>query len=337
MLRRIECSGTPLEMGRQYGEQAQKEIQHNLALWHVAERLARVPGFAESADTGLRRHAPAIRQELQGIADGANVPYGQILLCNHYDPGGASVGCTPMALAESADGPIAAKNNDAPPGERFQFIVHLSRPAEGIPVLQVTYAGWLSGLDACNAEGVATVHGSVGSVFERTGPRVDIRPWSFHALRQSRNTSELLMELNAAPLTGKGFNVIVTDRAGDTAVLEAAVPVLAVRGRGEQFVYATNHFHTEHLLTADRRTPQGKRISTARYEYLEWVAQTAPPTSANDLKHLLSAHEPWSPCRHAGAHVSSTLWSMIALPATGELLVSDGPPCQAPYDRHTVS
>ncbi|MCK5804253.1 MAG: hypothetical protein KAI66_15555, partial [Lentisphaeria bacterium] len=326
MMRKIECAGSPTEMGRQYGEQAREEIRHNLLLWNVAERLAKAPGFAESADIGLQRHAPALRQELQGIAAGADIPYGQILLCNHYNPGGPTVGCTPMALAESADGPIAAKNNDAPPGERFHFLVHESCPDDGgIPVLQVTYAGWLSGLDACNAEGVATVHGSVGSVFERTGPRIDIRPWSFLALRQTRSTAEFLTELNAAPLTGKGFNVIVADRAGDTAVLEAAVPVLAVRGRSERFVYATNHFHTESLLQADRRTPQGKRISTARYEYLEWVAQTTPPNSADDLKHLLSAHEPWSPCRHGGAHVSSTLWSMIALPTTGELLVSDGP------------
>ena len=335
-MKTIRCQGTPRAMGRQYGEQARAEIQANCAWLDTARKVRETVAYFAEAQTAIADLAPDLGDELHGLAEGADVPLAEIVCCNHYNPGGPTVGCTPMAVADGPDGSILGKNNDGSTTEERRFVVHATNPDQGIPVTTVTYAGWLSGLDAVNAAGLAAGHGSVGSIFPRPGPRIDIRLWSYGLLRSCRTTGEFLDHLGAAPLTGKGFNIVLVDRAGATAVVEAALPVLARRGEGEPFVFSTNHFVTPELREADRRTPRGKEVSTYRFGYLRWVQETSPPQTVADLRRILSSHEPWAPCRHAGPHGSTTLWSMIALPRDGLLLVADGHPCDTPYTEFAV-
>jgi predicted choloylglycine hydrolase len=320
-------------MGRQYGEQARAEIEANCAWLDTGRKVREARSYFAQAEAGIGRLAPDLLAELRGLAEGADLPLAEIVCCNHYNPGGPTVGCTPMAVAAGPDGPILAKNNDGAATEERRFVVHATKPDRGLPVTTVTYAGWLSGLDAANAAGLALGHASVGSIFPRPGPRIDIRLWSYGLLRECRTTSEFLARLGAAPLTGKGFNVVAVDRAGTTAVVEAAVPVLARRDEDAPFVFATNHYVTAELREADRRTPRGKEVSTYRFGYLKWVAETEPPGSLADIQRILASHEPWAPCRHGGPHGSVTLWSMIALPRDGRLLLAAGPPCRTPYEE----
>ena len=112
---------------------------------------------------------------------------------------------------------------------------------------------------------------------------------------------------------------------------EAAVPKIVCRSRGEPFVFATNHYISSELLTADRRQPKAKDVSVYRYGYLAWRRAVSPPTDQRQIRDILRSHEPWAPCRHGGAHIDYTLWSMIALPSQGILRVSHGAPCGAEY------
>ena len=335
-MKTIQCQGSPRIMGQQYGEQARGEIQANCAWLNTARKVAEAGEYFTQAEQDIGSLAPDLLMELQGLAEGANVPLAEIVCCNHYNPGGPTVGCTPMAVAAGPDGPILGKNNDGSPVEERRFVVHVTRPDTGLPVTTVTYAGWLSGLDAANAAGLSAGHGSVGSIFPRTGLRIDIRLWSYGLLRACRTTDEFASRLGELPLTGKGFNVVVVDRAGTTVVVEAAVPVLARRAEGAPFVFSTNHFITPELREADRRTPSGKEISTYRFGYLRWLEESQPPTCLADIQRVLTSHEPWAPCRHAGPHVSVTLWSMIVLPRDGRLLVADGPPCTNAYTEFAL-
>jgi len=105
----------------------------------------------------------------------------------------------------------------------------------------------------------------VGSVFDKTGEHLDIRLWAYHLMRHCSSTAEFLARIDAAPLTGKGFNIVLTDAAGDTCVVEAAVPLIAVRDRRVPFVFATNHYVSEPLKDADRRAPDHKPVSIYRH------------------------------------------------------------------------
>lgn len=333
----IECQGSPREMGRQYGEAAREGIARNYEYKNIQSRAAKAARFITAARKLLTCKLPDILDELDGIAEGSGMPPEAVLYDNFSDTFGDSwtERCTPVALCRSPAGPLVGKNNDCPAGEvdRLDFVIRTTRPARGLPMIQLTYAGWISGLDAVNAQGLGNTHGSVGSTFDKTGPRVDIRLQAYHLMRQCSTTGSFTEGLMAASLTGKGFNIIVMDRHGDGRVIEAAVPLIAVRPTRGDFLYSTNHYATPALAAHDGRSPAKREISAHRYGYLQWREATTPPADLDGLRQLLASHEPWAPCRHGGAHGSHTVWSQICLCKEAAMLVSDGFPCINPYRR----
>ncbi len=334
-LKLVECTGAPFEMGYQYGEQAREEIQRYLELQRQHLNTACIDNFARNVKQILQSFLPDVLEELKGIAEGSQADLNEILSVNYVDTFGDNPErCTPIILRNSSDGTIVAKNNDAPMQEENPFIIRKCVPKQGIPFIQVTYAGWLSGLDMINAEGLANTHGSVGSVFDKTGKRVDIRLSAYNVMQNCKTTEEFIQNINRFPLTGKGFNIAVGDSNGQTAMLDAAVPFIAIRNRNKQFDYATNIYMSIGLENADMRLPAKREICIYRYGYLRWIEQTNPPKSLDDIKKLLMSHEPWAPCRHGGAHDSKTVWSMICLTEQRKILVSHGSPCQNKYQEY---
>lgn len=334
----IECQGSPRDMGRQYGEQARQEIRRDLELRGNNRKLLVSAGFTATAKRAIESFYPDLMEELEGLSEGAGVELASVLRANHVDTFAESEifdpeaeGCTPVMLKDSPEGVIVAKNNDGPADEDYPFIIRRCRPDRGIPFIHVTYAGWLSGLDAINAEGLANTHGSVGSVFDKSGLRLDIRLWIYGLMQSCRSRDQFIRELAKIPLTGKGFSVAVGDLAGNTAILDAAVPFVAAREVDRQFSYSTNLYMSKGLEKADMR-PLGKRdICLFRHGYLRWIEATNPPRRLADIKSLLGSHDPWAPCRHGGPHRSKTLWSMINLPQSGKVLIADGSPCTSEF------
>ena len=331
----VECSGKPREMGRQFGEATREGVRHNVENWrprrHTPEELA----FFGALQDFLAGRAPDLLEEMEGVAEGSGAPVEDVLWLNHVPTFGPEWlgACTSMAVAAGPDGPVLGKNNDGGGDERrHAFAVRTTRPEKGLPMIQVTHAGSLSGLDAINAEDFANSHNSVGSRFDRSGERLDVRLRVYQLMAECRTTRGFIEGLiHGVGLTGKGFNIVAVDPSGETAVIEAAVPLIAWRDLGAPFVYATNHYLTDALKDHDGRDADGKRVSVCRVGYLEWVAATNPPRSAEDVRAILRSHEPWAPCRHGGPHLSQTEWSIVALPRDRKLLFADGHPCETAY------
>ncbi len=328
----IECSGTPREMGRQYGEQARDEIRANV------QRRGTMDGFQRDHSMRtkalLERHAADVLDELEGVGEGSGVPLLDLIAENCVGTP-VSQECTTIAISAGKDGPVLGKNNDGALNERH-WVLRRTRPARGLPMIQVISAGWLSGLDAINAAGLANGHNSVGSVLKRRPDGLEIRLWSYQLMQRCENVAEFVGALASIPLDGKGFNVVAADSAGGVCVAECALPYVACRGLGDQFVYATNHYVSEELKNADRRTPDQKTVSVLRYGFLLWNELTNPPRSEHDIRCLLTSHEPWAPCRHGGAHMDHTLWSMIARPRERRIRVSFGAPCESEYHSYQL-
>ncbi len=324
-------------MGRQYGEDAREEIRLDLAMRSKQWQSMNPRKAAERIEQVLRRFVPEVLDELEGLAEGADVELAQVLLANHVDTFGDDDRCTLVMLNDSPEGVIVAKNNDGPPHEKNPFVIRKCTPDTGIPFVHVTYAGWLCGLDAMNAAGLANTHGSVGSKFDKSGDRVDIRLYAYHLMRVCRSTADFVEKLtNGVPLTGKGFSIAVGDRSGETVMLDAAIPFVSARDRNKPFSYSTNLYHAPGLENADARPPEKRHICVFRNGYLRWVESERPPHDLADIKQILASHEPWAPCRHGGAHSSNTLWSMINLPQSGIVLLATGAPCQSEYHEYPL-
>ena len=335
----VVCRGSAVECGRQYGEAARKLIAQEAELfnWHgkVTEEMKNFAGFATLS---LKNYAPEILDELNGIADGSGVPVEILLAMNVWE----SVAydqmpdrCTTFLLRNSEAGSVVAKNNDGPEYERAAapFILREVHPDKGIPFIQVTYAGWLSGLDMMNSEGLANTHGSVGSVLPRQGKRLDIRLQCYKLMKECHSTEEFCRRLPEVPLTGKGFSIAVADRKKNNAVIEAAVPQIVIREKNAGFAFSTNLYYASELAGCDARTPEAKKLNLNRKEFLEKYPQ---PQTFEDLKSLMRSHGEAAPCRHSSGKSSSTFWSMIALPEAGKVLIAPDAPCKSQYVQFTI-
>ena len=329
-MKQIECTGSPRQMGQQYGEGAREEIRYEVE--HLGREFVtpKLDDFYARAMRVLGEYLPDIKEELLGVAEAAGVDPRILTGMNFVDTfDNRTDRCTPLLLHDSPDGMIVAKNNDAGEKEKCVFTTLIRKPDHGIPTITVTYAGWLSGLDSMNAEGLANMHGSVGSKFERSGDRVDIRLVTMYAMLHSRTAAEFLETLGRFPLTGKGFSIGVGDRTGESFFIDAAVPKLVKRSENVPFAFSTNLYMAPEVEFADMRDPSYRPFCVKRYNYL---ANHKQPETLDDIKALLSDHsDHHAPCRHAVATPSLTKWSMIALPNKGEVLVADGFPCENPY------
>jgi hypothetical protein len=334
----LECSGSFAGMGEEYGEQAREEIQHNAGLFNLLMDINNRDAAAAGISRAVNKYLPDVYAELAGIARGANVDLKHILLMNHVDTFGSSAErCTPVILRKSSDGVIIAKNNDSPPSANiYDFILRKCTPDKGFPYIQLTYAGWLSGLDMMNAAGLANTHGSVGSVFDKSGDHIDMRLVMYEIMKNYSKVGDVIRQLSNYPMTGKGFNIALGDADGETAMLDAALPFIALSGRNKNFDYATNIYTSQGLEHADTRGSARREICVYRYGYLKWLEQTRMPENLTDVKLLLSSHEPWAPCRHGGPHGSKTDWSMINLVKTKKMLVADGAPCENKYKEYSI-
>ena len=324
-------------MGRQYGQQARDAIQRNLDVMGI-DRGEGDTTFARRTRRTLDRYAPALIPEIEGLAEGAGVSPSAIFRLNQVDTFGDAPtldGCTSVIVRHARGGPLIIKNNDGPIDGRG-FVLRRSRPSSGLGLVQVTYAGCLSGLDAMNEAGLVNTHNSVGSTFDRQGDRLDIRLWAYALMRRCATAADFAGALADAPLTGKGYNILAIDAEGHAQRIEAPVPRLFARSCDEAVVFATNHFVSDAYANADRRSPEAKRVSLDRCAYLAERIGDDPPTDDVGLKRLMTEHEGEGPCRHGEIGGFHTLWSMIAAPQALRLEVAAGPPCQAAFDPVTV-
>ena len=330
----VVCRGSVAECGRQYGEAAREFIAVEAALFGYDGKVTgEMKNFAGFAALSLKDHAPDILEELEGIAAGSNLPPEVLLMMNVWE----SVAfarmpdrCTTFLLRNSERGTVVAKNNDGPEDERktAPFILREVHPDKGIPFIQVTYAGWLSGLDMMNSEGLANTHGSVGSVLPRPGNRLDIRLQCYKLMKECRTAEEFCRRLPEVPLTGKGFSIAVADCRKNNAIIEAAVPQVLIREKAADFAFSTNLYYAPQLAGCDARTPESKVLNTKRKEFLE---NYPAPGSLADLQTLMRKHGEFAPCRHGKGKESLTFWSMIALPEERKLLLAPDSPCKSEY------
>jgi len=230
----IEVSGDGRTIGRQTGEALREEIHYMLEHWRIAERHPEWERTRPTIVATLQRHLPEVLAEMQGTAEGANVPEELILKLNvpmynfrsTLDLGS----CTNVAFADGPDGPIWGKNNDGgPPGDQAPPVARLVRRGDGIPQLNFTFCGMVATLDMMNAEGLAVGHSSVGTVFGQSDYFAPIRLWGYDAMFFCANVAEYVRFMASTPLRGKGYSSVAVDAGGVICSLEQPCPLTQVR------------------------------------------------------------------------------------------------------------
>ncbi len=341
-MRIIEASGNPRVIGRCTGEALREDIRLHLEMYPPSsDRKSwehRLPAFLAT----LKRYLPDVLDEMEGTAEGADVPLDDILRLNlpmYQNELDIAEGCTNIAFADGPDGPIWGKNNDGLAAEkRRPACGRLVRRNDGIPLLVFTFCGMVATTDGMNSEGLAVGHSSVGSIFQQSDHHVPIRLWAYEGMLRSRTTVDFVRHMASLPTRGKGYSILCVDSHGTTCSIEAPCPLIQVRRPESEHRHmnCVNYYQLPNLANADRRSEVGKQNAEVRRRFLDHKLSEEIDFSLEDMKKLLRHHGDPSICRHGVQDGSYTEYSMIGVPQSRRVLFLSGYPCENEFAEVTI-
>lgn len=351
----LRLDGGAYQQGKRHGEDAGGDIRFNLAAVR-RDIAAAQPGRRKNYDydAALRRNlafiertAPEVLDEIHGIADGANLPFREVLLLNvpvfiaaQFLPHDCTqILVTPPATADGRT--YLAKTRDFNRGGFRQVVLH-RRFADGRELIEVNTAGSVtwpgSGL---SSDGLAI---STSGVWSRRTvvdfDRLD-RGWflinAHLLLRDSRSLDEFEQRLRAQPRV-TGLNIVAADRERGAA-FEATVDRIVRHPTEEGVVVRTNHYLAKELTalspTPDENPSSYHRSATA----MARVTEQRGRWESDRLMALMGDHDGYpqrSICRHAvGGEGADTVYASIASLPDGRFWTILEHPCHAPVPAST--
>jgi isopenicillin-N N-acyltransferase-like protein len=355
MLRVLNLSGNAHAIGQQHGVQVgdlrlQIVAAMKVRLAALRQKNISLEPYLEEIAQIWEVHAPGTLAILHGMSASLELPWEQYFIytiasyltdrlkaLEHPD------GCTSWAAAGVAtrDGaPIMAKNRDYRPDHQPLQCLARIKPAHGHTYLCLTSAGspgvFSSGI---NEAGLAVADTHV--VSNNIGPGIARYSLMMQILERLSTTAEAISYIKTVPHFGDG-TIVLADAQGNLAAIELAHSAQAVRTPVKDYIVSTNHFSAP---------------ETSRY----WVENNPPRLAGNSLvrrrvvevsieadfgkvdtawaQALMARHgdDLGAICRHPemDAH-SVSISAVIFLPRQASLYVTNGLPCQTPFELHRV-
>ena len=347
----VELSGSPSDIGEAHGESFRELVGEHIAChreW-IFENSA-IPLDDESLDATWQPWiaaneavAPALIEEMRGIARGAGVPFEHVFQVNSLlDIGNFRwidcvrqlVGCTSFVV------PHEAGTNQTLIGQtydlaffrrRFNIVLRI-RPEDGPSQLVYSLAG-IVGLAGLNQHGLGININYLSSN--------DCQPGKLHAVivRQVLAASNLA-DAVAAPTAGTragGSHYLVADDAGHVVSVETTAEAFALLYPDGKPYGHTNHYLAEWLQPRQviRSTAIGSSI--ARYTALRRFLQR-DDLDRESLKAMTADHSsyPRSICAHGGPdepdHLrGSTIAAMVQVLGERSMHICGGCACEGEY------
>ena len=264
----LRLDGTPREIGRQHGRILRGQIRY-LYKEYFEAMLVKVVGRRnlEEWATSVEPYFPAeMREEMEGLAEGAGLSYRDILLFNTMTDRLQALFCSTVVAAGDAtrNGEVFfGRNLDFPGRNLLQktTVVIVYRPAGGTALAAVTWPGLIGVLSGMNARGVA---GATMLIHRGRGIRPGLPYMLMYraALARARRTHDVYDFIAKSKRTTAN-NFMVVDATGTAELLEFD-PEVVVRRKAERgTLCSTNFFKSEEL--ADRCFPVGR----SRYDSLD--------------------------------------------------------------------
>ncbi|MBN1657606.1 MAG: hypothetical protein JXA93_04350 [Anaerolineae bacterium] len=374
----IEVSGTPFQRGREVGARAAGAIHENVAVYLELMRLAgeahrgltagEALAAARSFEPALATHAPALLEEMRGIADGAGCPLDQVLLINARSELMGTLGsnqgeCTSLAATPGATrhgGTLLGQNWDWHTAVRPDpVLLHLHLPG-GLQVLTLAEAGQVgkiglnsAGLGVClNFLAHADPPGAAGGPkSEYPGRGIPGTAPSggmpvhvlLRLMLESAGLDRAVHHAYSLPRAGSA-NVLLAHKAGDIIDLELTPQRADFLYADDGWLAHTNHFESPRLRDGDVGVAISPSTLVRAARARRLMAASAGSHSVDTFKAILSDHAygPLAICRHGDPAASrlehtTTRASLIMDLEACTLHVAAGQPCQVAYHAHTLS
>jgi isopenicillin-N N-acyltransferase-like protein len=339
----IKAYGSPYQVGLVYGEKAKDRILMNLESFKII--LQEVIGLSwgklrETSKRGLdeiRSFNDKAVEVMNGIADGAKLPFEDILTINYRYELLFSKKDSCTSIGVQSDGLAMIAQNWDLNREIEKGIVNLEFKIDNNPkVLTQVEAGSLShrGL---NSEGVALCINALKSKEDgrKLGvPLVSILSWSILNSKNLTKAFELIQEAKRS--SSINFLMAKKDLLLDVEITPADAEYIEPDEHG--LIVHTNHFLCSRFKYLNRNVSSCSWTRQLRANYL--IKKLGYKVDVNDVKNILRDHYdlPFSICRHASEEpgvsgAAKTLASTIFDIGRSEYHYTIGNPCMSEYKR----
>ena len=347
----IECSGTPYEIGKQYGQAARENIL--ISIDDVVTKIKSVVKASKEeilANTGkylpfAEKFDPELIEMLKGEADGAGVTFAEVfaLWCwfeLDYYPRVAEM-CTSFAVtgkATKGGKTIIGQNFDVHTTATLDVV--RTKHQDGIEQLSVVF--WGGGELTITSAGLGIV---LNFVFT---PELRLAvPCCFvmhRAMRQKRMGDALGVLCTSGRST---LHYMTGCREGEIFSVETTHNDFSVIQPTSDVLVHTNHFLTERLRVGTSNQPSiggGTYLRQQRLERL--IHNHYGDVTPEQMMEFMSDHHnhPLSLCNHPGGEAPSfqpafqfhTATSVIMVPEDGLMYVTYGPPCEYEFEEYKL-
>jgi isopenicillin-N N-acyltransferase-like protein len=357
----VELRGAPFEQGLRHGQVLKDRIGENLATYF--RRFAREAGLSREEVSrraglylaALEAQGPAYVANLRGVAAGSGFPLVDLAALNvryeliYFETGRIALaeaasavpprpdGCTAFAIppGRSASGHLLLGENwDWIPGVRGAILRTIE--PDGLETVSFTEAGIVGGKIGLNSAGVGLAINGLSTAaddWSRLSPPFHLR--CYEILRQRDLDGALRVVTEGDRACSAHFLLAqVPDRIVGVEAAPEATHLLRAAGC---LVHA-NHFLDPAVLGVVETSAEDRAHSCHRQERLEALLAVSPAIRFDDVRAALCDHlgHPNSVCWHPDPAVPpderyATVVSVLMDLTAATLDVSDGPPCEAPY------
>ena len=295
----VDVAGSPFERGRQHGERARDRVA--LSLKNYADLFAFCGMGWDEAQRAALPYRDAIGaldgtllEEMEGIAQGAGRPFGEILALNVRTEimpasfmAGADMGeCTAIAVGQGASatgGTLLAQNWDWVGVQRAALVLLRFRNRDGLDCATLTEAGMLAKI-GFNSAGFGVCLNILRSVFDGEKPGAPVHVL-LRMLLERTGVQDAVAFASKLYFAGSS-NVLCADRSGESVALECSpIGLRTLNSRGGTLC------HTNHFVDAEARKWQAElspHLSTEdRLACAERHAAARPKHGLEDVKRLL--------------------------------------------------
>lgn len=331
----VELSGTYREQGRQHGEALAPviaEIMGEVLTWSAWDD-AKVEALLGQVEANLRRWAPWMVEEMQGIAEGSALPYRDILAYNALaDIWQVQAFCTTIGWADTPAGAIIGKTNDIGRDHEKYHWPFIRRGGEGHPAVCVTWPGTVWANCFVNESGLAFGGSSLG-LKARNPEGIPSNCMLRVPMDTCGTVAEAIEALRRIPVMHHPAHIVFADATGDLAGVEMTPEGVQVcMGPRAPHALVTNHFCPGPWEGQDSGEARHVENSQRRRANLERLTRDLPHTVEGMQQVVCDHADSGAICQHG----QEDMWSStgyVAIPSERAILIAHGQPCEGAWGR----
>lgn len=339
-------AATPFQRGVQYGTQAKDKIVAGIDSYRQlfaqtsSRSWSQIKEYALSYLPIIEQSMPEILEEARGIADGASVDFGDLMVVNcRYEitkfP--QAMECTTAAVLPAATGnghTLLVKNWDLRAGIIDNIVILQVEEPDGTRIVGLTEAGQLM-REGFNSHGIGLCNNALQSIHDTRGvgiPVTFLRRKVF-TCRSFEEAKDLLLNTPRSVSN----NMLLASCDGQAIDIEAYPGGADTIAPEEGIIVHANHFTVNPELNALFSSPRGDRLA-------HLLREQRGAITLDYVKRCMCDHDnyPHAICRHPSdvslplARRGITVASMIIDFDEGVAHICAGPPCEGEYKEYKL-